>query len=177
MRPEEEKTVAYPPGWQPPSGPYQGPVQPAQPGGGYQEPLAPTIRQGAPGGSPVMPSGQGMASPVQKTVMIGREEASLLLAWLVVVQGSQRGRIFTLSQEATTIGRDGTCEIYLDDDTVSRQHARVKVQKEGDETEFYLFDLASTAGTTVNGESIMRCCLHDGDKIVMGRTLLVFKRV
>jgi|GEM_PF-1745077 len=170
MTREEEKTIAYPPGW---GGPDQ--VAPTQPDyGGAPSPIAPTIRAG---GAPAGGGFHGESAGLQKTVVIGREEGPALMAWLVITHGPYRGRLFHLSGEAVTLGRDYGCDIPLDDDTVSRQHAKVKIVTEEGRVEFYLHDMASTAGTHVNGEEVSKHKLQDGDEIVVGRTHLVFKRV
>lgn len=69
------------------------------------------------------------------------------------------------------IGRSNICNIYFDDDRLSKQHFVVEVNKMG----CYIEDLESTNGTFVNGVKITgRRMLLDGDVITAGREKMVF---
>lgn len=99
-------------------------------------------------------------------------------AWLVIIEGLHAGRIFHLHPDATLIGRDPTCDIVLDDTAVSRQHAKIRViEGENNQKIFVLHDLATENGTFVNDEEIVKHELKDGDRILIGRTKLVFKQI
>lgn len=96
-----------------------------------------------------------------------------LIAWLVVERGEHRGHQFRLGVGETTIGRAGTSDIVISDTTVSRSQAKVKLEK-GD---FYIYDLGATNPTRVNDKEITRHRLDQGDKVEIGDTVLVFKRI
>ena len=49
-----------------------------------------------------------------------------------------------------TLGRDPHCDVYLENDTVSAQHARLSYHH----GQWWLEDLASTNGTTLNGDAV-----------------------
>ena len=69
------------------------------------------------------------------------------------------------------VGRSDICNIYFDDDRLSKQHFVVEVNKMG----CYIEDLESTNGTYVNGVKITsRRMLLDGDMITAGREKIVF---
>lgn len=69
------------------------------------------------------------------------------------------------------VGRSNICNIYFDDDRLSKQHFVVEVNKMG----CYIEDLESTNGTYVNGVKIAsRRMLLDGDVITAGREKIVF---
>ena len=69
------------------------------------------------------------------------------------------------------VGRSNICNIYFDDDRLSKQHFVVEVNKMG----CYIEDLESTNGTFVNGVKITgRRMLLDGDVITAGREKMVF---
>lgn len=90
-----------------------------------------------------------------KTEIIGGPPPSF--AWLVIKEGPRAGQIFRLNAEGTAIGRDSQCDIILDDDAVSRQHAKVRVEKNSaGEPQFFIYDLATSNGTCVNGEQIIK---------------------
>jgi diguanylate cyclase (GGDEF)-like protein len=92
-------------------------------------------------------------------------------ATLTVLTGSASGRMFKL-YASMTIGRSPACEIRLEDDGISRSHARVRCEAEVATLE----DLQSRNGTFVNGERIRQIVkVVDGDKIQVGRgTVLRF---
>jgi len=112
----------------------------------------------------------------QETMILG--EAAPIFAWLVIREGPRAGRLFTLNPKGTSIGRDPQCEIILDDESVSRQHAKLRARKgKGDRDQYSIWDLASANGTLVNGQAVVKKPLKDGDEVMVGRILLVFKQV
>lgn len=111
-----------------------------------------------------------LVPPLQPTRPV--QPPKLRLAWLVVEKGMPEGGEFRLHEGETTIGRAGTNDIILDDPAISRRQAMVKLEGE----EFYLYDLAATNPTRVNGQVITRQRLLDGDRVEMGHSRLVFKR-
>lgn len=91
-------------------------------------------------------------------------------ACFTVLTGTMSGQLFKLPKGNTLIGRASNAEIRLIDDGVSRHHARVRVEADGP----YLEDLESRNGTFVNGTRIEGPHkLEDGDKIQVGRTIVV----
>jgi pSer/pThr/pTyr-binding forkhead associated (FHA) protein/S1-C subfamily serine protease len=69
------------------------------------------------------------------------------------------------------LGRAGHNDIVLDDSTASREHAEIEVA----EDQVMLRDLGSANGTFVNDAQLTAPqLLHDGDRICIGHTLLVF---
>jgi pSer/pThr/pTyr-binding forkhead associated (FHA) protein len=65
----------------------------------------------------------------------------------------------------------------LDDETVSRHHARLLVEPGIGNPQIYIQDLASANGVFVNGERIVRQLLHDEDRIAIGKTVFAFKHL
>ncbi len=73
-----------------------------------------------------------------------------------------------------SLGRAATNDIILEDDTVSRQHAKIKLEG----NQWFIYDLAATNPTRVNGRSLQgRHPLVDGDRIQIGNTVFMFKQV
>lgn len=67
------------------------------------------------------------------------------------------------------MGRDATCHVRIPDGSVSSQHARI-YQSDG---EWYVEDLGSTNGTSVNERLLVRpILLRPGDRIQIGRSTL-----
>lgn len=66
--------------------------------------------------------------------------------------------------EELVIGRNPSCDIVLPGPAVSRIHARLSFR----DGSWILQDLGSTNGTIVNGDSVGRCKLQPGDRVVIG---------
>ena len=90
---------------------------------------------------------------------------------LVVRSGGGRaGESFRPSGERTRIGRSPECEIFLDDVTVSRNHA-VLAERDG---HFFVEDQGSLNGTFVNRRRIDNQELENGDELQIGKYRLTF---
>lgn len=87
-----------------------------------------------------------------------------------VLEGIDRGRIFRDVSIPVSIGREEGNSLRLNDERVSRFHAKVQVDGE----DYILTDLESTNGTRVNGTSIQIRRLRIGDRVGVGRSLLLF---
>ena len=93
-----------------------------------------------------------------------------LLGWIIPLQGSQRGELFTLAP-VTTIGTDAKCTVVLNDKFMSSRHAEIKAEN----GIWILRDSGSTNGTYVNNKRIDRHELVDNDFIKFGSAMLKFK--
>ena len=71
-----------------------------------------------------------------------------------------------------TIGRDSSCDVALRDPMVSWHHARLRA--DGDV--LWVEDLGSSNDTLVNGASVQRHQLREGDRLLIGNTHLVYDR-
>lgn len=98
-------------------------------------------------------------------------------AWLVVLNGPRRGRLFRLRIEGVTVGRAPNNDVVIDDEGVSRYHARLFAEAEGFGPQFYVQDLASANGTFVNAERITKQPLNDEDRLRCGQTMFAFKQL
>jgi pSer/pThr/pTyr-binding forkhead associated (FHA) protein/uncharacterized protein YegL len=88
------------------------------------------------------------------------------LATLRVVDGPQKGDRFELSGMLITVGRSATSDVRLEDDTVSENHAQIKLV--GDQ---YRLEDESSYGTKVNGKKVTDTSLEHGDEIKFGNVL------
>ena len=87
---------------------------------------------------------------------------------LEIVEGPGAGRRVEVG-DSVEIGRDPNAGFHVDDDLVSRRHARVT----SDDGAAYIEDLGSLNGTFVNGNQVKaRTRLQPGDDILIGVTLL-----
>jgi hypothetical protein len=92
-------------------------------------------------------------------------------AALVIRSGGGRvGESFPLQGERLAIGRRPESDVFLDDVTVSRDHALLVHRTDG----WHLDDLGSLNGTYVNRERIESSKLTDGDELQVGKYKLTF---
>ncbi len=87
-----------------------------------------------------------------------------------ILEGIDKGRIFRELTTPVTIGREEGNSLRLNDERVSRFHAKVQF----DNGEIILTDLESTNGTRVNGNVVQIRRLRAGDRVGVGRSLLLF---
>ena len=91
---------------------------------------------------------------------------------LVVIGGRQAGLRVVVPAGETTVGRDATSELVLDDEGVSRHHAMLVRAAQTVTIE----DVGSTNGTWVNGERVTTAReLRQGDRIQLGTALLALE--
>jgi len=92
-------------------------------------------------------------------------------AYLIALTGSNVGEMYRIDDGETFIGRGQTATIRLNDDGISRRHARLLQQ----DNAVIIEDLKSSNGTTVNGNPVTDrpCPLQDGDKIRLGSTTVL----
>ncbi|MCZ2341420.1 MAG: FHA domain-containing protein [Bacteroidales bacterium] len=88
----------------------------------------------------------------------------------LVLDGVDKGRVFRDLSVPVTIGREEGNALRLNDERVSRYHAKVQAE----EDDIILTDLDSTNGTRVNGSTIQIRRLRPGDQVSIGRTMLLF---
>jgi pSer/pThr/pTyr-binding forkhead associated (FHA) protein len=87
-----------------------------------------------------------------------------------VLEGVDKGRVFRELSVPLTIGREEGNLLRLNDERISRFHA--KVQQDGGD--IILTDLESTNGTRVNGNTVQIRRLLPGDRVGIGRSVLLF---
>jgi pSer/pThr/pTyr-binding forkhead associated (FHA) protein len=99
------------------------------------------------------------------------EEVDKSGAALVIRSGGGRaGESFIVDDERMSIGRTPDAAVFLDDVTVSRNHALLVHRQDG----YYIDDLGSLNGTYVNRRRIESHLLEDGDEIQIGKFKLSY---
>ena len=88
----------------------------------------------------------------------------------LVLEGVDKGRVFRDLAIPVTIGREEGNALRLNDERVSRYHAKIQAE-DGD---ILLTDLDSTNGTRVNGAAVQIRRLRPGDQVSIGRSMLLF---
>lgn len=110
---------------------------------------------GGPGSSGSLPAvGSGVAPN------LGPGEAVL-----VVQRGMGEGASYLLVGDVVTAGREPDSDLFLDDVTVSRQHAELRRMTGG----WLLRDVGSLNGTYVNRHRIEEIALAPGDEVQIGK--------
>ena len=101
------------------------------------------------------------------------------VAWLAVLKSpnARSHQIYWLDSPRMELGRKFDAPIFVDDRAVSSRHAAIRYESVNGRQEFVLYDLASTNGSIVNGTSVHTAVLKDDDRIRVGETELVFKKV
>jgi diguanylate cyclase (GGDEF)-like protein len=90
-------------------------------------------------------------------------------AYLIVLAGAEVGKMYKLNEGDTMLGRSHRADVRIDDDSISRLHAKVTLAG----SDIVIEDLGSSNGTLVNGERVARGALKDGDKIRLGETTIL----
>jgi hypothetical protein len=91
-------------------------------------------------------------------------------ALVIRAGGGRAGETFPLEKDRMTVGRRPDSDIFLDDVTVSRDHA-ILVRRNG---EYFLDDLGSLNGTYVNRSRIESHRLSNGDELQVGKYKLAY---
>ena len=123
---------------------------------GHTEPVTATYRVGE----------TGELIAVDLDDVVAAEGAALVIR----TGGGRVGESFALHGERLAIGRNPGADVFLDDVTVSRDHALLVHRSDG----WHLDDLGSLNGTYVNRERIESHKLADGDELQVGKYKLTF---
>lgn len=89
---------------------------------------------------------------------------------LSVLEGLERGRIYERLETPVTIGREEDNMVQLNDERVSRVHAKLQE----DRGQIIMTDLNSTNGSRINGHPVQLRVLQPGDHLQIGRCTLLF---
>jgi len=124
--------------------------------------IKPSSTSGLTGGgnSPTVPPPQGSPAMPQ--------------AWFTIRLPQAQQQIYRIEKRVINIGRQLSNDIIVEDKRVSRYHAQIKYQPDG---QFVVFDLGSTNGITINNTPHMRQhVLHNGDHFTIGSYDFYFER-
>ncbi len=90
---------------------------------------------------------------------------------LRMVRGPQVGATYSLNAPETTIGRNPASDIFLNDMTVSREHATITRGQDA----LVIADNNSFNGVWVNNRTVMRHALRPGDYIQIGKYDFIYE--
>jgi diguanylate cyclase (GGDEF)-like protein len=85
-------------------------------------------------------------------------------ALLVRTDSHNAGQVLKLDGDRFGLGRHPDNQACIDDDGISRFHARISIDK----TKYWVEDLGSSNGTYINGRRITSCELSNGDTLNLG---------
>jgi pSer/pThr/pTyr-binding forkhead associated (FHA) protein len=108
----------------------------------------------------------GELKPVDLDEVVAAEGAALVIR----SGGGRAGESFAIEGERMTIGRSPDAGVFLDDVTVSRNHALLVSRRDG----LYIDDLGSLNGTYVNRRRIESHRLDSGDDLQIGKYKLTY---
>lgn len=104
-------------------------------------------------------------------LFVGLVEGWTKTAWLLMRKGPLAGKQFIMFKDTTVLGSSPKADIYLfKDDAIEPRHALI-TNRGG---RFEIEDCNTPDGTYVNGIPVTRTILRNGDKIVLGKTVLEF---
>ena len=89
---------------------------------------------------------------------------------LFVIKGRDQGKRFELQGGVVGLGRESTNAVQLFDTEVSRRHAELRQTGKS----YALVDLDSSNGSFVNNEQVRQVNLASGDRVQVGRTLMIY---
>jgi hypothetical protein len=97
---------------------------------------------------------------------MGQEPQGYVLKF---ISGKYQGGEFPLEMnKEILIGRSSDLDMVLVEDMVSRQHSKISTVQ----GELHIEDLGSTNGTFVNGEKVTKKRLKEGDRILVGTSII-----
>jgi hypothetical protein len=109
-----------------------------------------------------------MEPPTSKMTPQPPKEAAKGYA-LRFISGKYQGGEYPLPKSGeVVIGRSSELDMVLVEDMVSRRHAKISVTDD----EISIQDLGSTNGTFVNGEKVTRAKLNEGDRVLIGTSII-----
>jgi hypothetical protein len=92
-------------------------------------------------------------------------------AWLLIEGRETPEERYEIRGTVISIGTSDDNDIVLMDKAVSRHHAKIRIEGK----KYFIYDLASTNGTRVNGRRVAKKWIKEGDGIEMGYTRMAFR--
>lgn len=93
-------------------------------------------------------------------------------ASMTVIRGPQVDTCYRLDDKILTVGRSPQCDIFLNDMTVSREHATIRPEA----GEFVIKDSNSFNGIWINNQNVEEAVLEEGDIVQIGAFCLLFNK-
>jgi hypothetical protein len=120
--------------------------------------------------SPVGQS-QRFGKTMRMTLPTERKEKKLETHYFFIPEESPTFKL-KVKKVTNVVGREGTCDVYVESSQVSRRHCLLQVTERG----LLLKDLESTNGTFVNGIPMTDGYINEGDRLALGTYVLTLYR-
>ncbi len=105
----------------------------------------------------------------------GEHSGDQKVGLLQIIRGEDIGREFQIEPGSNIIGRQKSCSIQILNKSISRRHAQIVCNPdETPDLRYTIYDLQSTNGIRVNGESKVSCALRPGDRVHLGAVVCKF---
>lgn len=114
--------------------------------------------------------GSGGLDQMLDAVVVGAPDPAASNAFLLVLSGTDPGRLHVLDRPEMVIGRSRYADIHISERALSQQHC--KLTRHGEHHR--LFDLGSTNGTFVNDMRVQQADLKPGDVVRTGETIFTY---
>lgn len=92
---------------------------------------------------------------------------------LMILRGKNIGKFYDLQGDELVAGRSQDCDIWIEDNTISRKHFKIKTVRKDGVAEYFIQDLNSTNGTFVNSSRTEYQKLNPGDKIQISKDTII----
>jgi hypothetical protein len=113
----------------------------------------------APSSNPAAPAGGGRLDRTQVVSAVPKTQLAVHIR-----SGPDAGQRVPVTGARVTLGRHSSCDVTLQDSTVSREHAAMVRRGDG----WWVVDLGSTNGTRVNGVRAAEQPVAPGDRVELG---------
>ena len=100
-----------------------------------------------------------------------RKEKKLEINYFFIPEESPTFKL-KVKKVTNVVGRDGTCDVYVESNQVSRRHCLLQVTERG----ILVKDLESTNGTFVNGTPMIDGYINEGDRLSLGTYVMTLYR-
>lgn len=115
----------------------------------------------------VLAQDAGVQAGTTAVLQLNPSEPRTLGSAFLILTGEQ---IYPLRQAVTNLGRRSDNHVVIDDPRISRTHAQIRFNR----GHYWIFDLNSTGGTSVNGLRIRQHTLKPGDVISLAGVTLIY---
>ena len=115
--------------------------------------------------------GQRMGKTIRMQLPTERKEKKLDAHYFFIPEESPNIKL-KVKKVTNVVGREGTCDVYIESNQVSRRHCLLQVTERG----LLVKDLESTNGTFVNGTPTADGYINEGDRLSLGTYVMTLQR-
>jgi pSer/pThr/pTyr-binding forkhead associated (FHA) protein len=109
--------------------------------------------------------------PPSRPKTTGSADTRALTQGLLTRKKPDGGKTFVIDSDGLVLGRSTSCDVLIQGATVSRRHAVITWEEDG----YWIEDVSSGGGISVNGERHQRVRLASGDQVEIGAALFEYE--